>query len=112
MQRPRSAASLWSQASHPLISVGNASDWIDEPHPEGIAELLIELDDIQESADDKDNTDVEYLRDSADERKFKAIHYTFRCLILVFRRKPRKFRESTISYPINIHILDLHQKLV
>ena len=55
-----------------MISVGNASDhgwradltpdWIDEPYPDDIAELLTELDDIQESADDEDNTDVEYLR--------------------------------------------------
>ena len=74
IQRSSYVANLWRQASHPLISVGNASehgwktdftpDWTDEPYPEDIAELLIESDDTQESADD---TDTEYLSDIADE---------------------------------------------
>ena len=45
-------------------------DWIDEPYPDDIAQLLIEYDDTQESADDEDDTNVEYLSDSADEGDF------------------------------------------
>ena len=80
IQRSSYVASLWRQANDPQISVGDATnhgwktdltpDWIDEPYPEDIAELLIESDVTHDSADDEDDTDAEYFSDSADEGEF------------------------------------------
>ena len=65
IQPSRYVASLWRQASHQLISVSNSSNhgwktpnWTDESYPEDIAELLIESEGTQESADDEDDTDI------------------------------------------------------
>ena len=95
IQRSSYVASLWRQASHPLTSVGNMSDhgwrtdltpdWTDEPYLEDIAELLIESDDMQESADEKEDTDIEYVSDIADEgdcyRHFYMQAYNFTCIV-------------------------------